>query len=52
MRNCTHGAIKIDNFVAVVDSSKCKDCSEATCLAKCPTGAIQTVLSAKAAKTA
>ena len=49
MRNCSQGAIKIDNFVAVVDSSKCKDCPEATCLAKCPTGAIKSVLTAKAA---
>lgn len=40
MRNCAQGAIKIDRFVAVVDSSKCATCQEATCLSKCPTGAI------------
>jgi ferredoxin len=44
MRNCSHGAIKIDNFVAVVDGSKCAECTESTCLAKCPTGAIQAVI--------
>ena len=42
MRNCPHGAIKIDGFLAVVDPAVCKaaGCTEKTCLAKCPTGAI------------
>jgi len=41
LKNCPHGAIKIDNFLAVVDHSICKSvCHEATCLAKCPTKAI------------
>ena len=43
MRNCPHGAIKIVNFLAVVDPAVCKasGCTEKTCLAKCPTGAIR-----------
>ncbi len=43
MRNCPHGAIKIENFLAVVDPAICKasGCTEKTCLAKCPTGAIR-----------
>ena len=43
MRNCPHGAIKIDGFLAVVDPAVCKAaaCTEKTCLAKCPTGAIR-----------
>ena len=40
MRNCSHGAIKIDKFLAVVDKEICKECSDPTCLTKCPTGAI------------
>ena len=39
MRNCPHGAIKIENFLAVVDPAI--GCTEKTCLAKCPTGAIR-----------
>ena len=40
-RNCAHGAIKIENNLAVVDSSICMTvCTEVTCLAKCPTKAI------------
>ena len=43
MRNCPHGAIKIDGCLAVVDPAVCKaaGCTEKTCLAKCPTGAIR-----------
>jgi len=42
MRNCTHGAIKIENNLAVVDTKICREqCEEATCLAKCPTKAIE-----------
>ena len=41
MRNCANGAIKIDKFVAVIDSNKCLNCTDTTCLSKCPTGAIK-----------
>lgn len=41
-KNCTYGAIKIENNLAVVDSKICiEKCNEATCIAKCPTGAIR-----------
>lgn len=41
-KNCSYGAIEIKNNLAVVNSKICSEkCSEATCLAKCPTGAIQ-----------
>ena len=40
-KNCSYGAIEIQNNLAVIDSKICTEkCSEATCLAKCPTGAI------------
>lgn len=46
MRNCPHGAIKLENNLAVVDQSVCRaKCSEPTCLAKCPTKAIQPMVS-------
>ena len=43
MRNCPHGAIKIDGCLAVVDPAVCKAAgsTEKTCLAKCPTGALR-----------
>ena len=42
VKNCSHGAIKIENNLAVVDLEICvSECSESTCLAKCPTGAIK-----------
>jgi RnfABCDGE-type electron transport complex B subunit len=42
MRECPHGAIKMDNNLAVVDSHICmSQCSDAKCLAKCPTKAIR-----------
>lgn len=42
-KNCPHGAIKIENNLAIVDSSIClQKCNERTCVAKCPTGAIAT----------
>ena len=50
MRSCTHDAIKIDNFLAVVDTKKCAECMEPACLAKCPTKAIQGLLSAEKMK--
>jgi len=41
-KNCSYGAIEIQNNLAVVDTKICiKNCSEATCVAKCPTGAIK-----------
>lgn len=41
-KNCTYGAIKIENNLAVVDSKICVEkCKEPTCLAKCPTSAIK-----------
>jgi heterodisulfide reductase subunit A-like polyferredoxin len=41
MKNCSYGAVKIENNVAVVDSKIClENCKEATCIAKCPTKAI------------
>lgn len=42
VKNCPHGAIKIENNLAVVDGTVCvSKCNEATCLFKCPTGAIK-----------
>jgi electron transport complex protein RnfB len=42
VKNCPHGAIKVENNLAVVDCTICVSvCSESTCLYKCPTGAIQ-----------
>lgn len=44
-RNCEYGAIKVENALAVVDTHVCiEKCSEATCLAKCPTKAIQSII--------
>jgi electron transport complex protein RnfB len=40
-KNCTHGAIKIENNLAIIDSHICKEkCDDAKCLSRCPTGAI------------
>jgi Na+-translocating ferredoxin:NAD+ oxidoreductase RNF subunit RnfB len=42
MRQCPHGAIKMENNLAVVDPKICQEkCSDAVCLAKCPTKAIR-----------
>lgn len=42
MRQCPHGAIKMENNLAVVDPKVCQEkCSDAVCLAKCPTKAIR-----------
>ncbi len=42
MRQCPHGAIKMENNLAVVDAKICAaQCSDALCLAKCPTKAIR-----------
>jgi len=41
VKNCPYGAIVLENNLARVDSHICiEKCSNATCLAKCPTGAI------------
>lgn len=40
-KSCSYGAIEIQNNLAVVDVKICiEKCSQATCAAKCPTGAI------------
>lgn len=40
-KNCPYDAITVRDNLAWVDASVCKErCSETTCLAKCPTGAI------------
>ena len=45
VKKCTHGAIKLENNLAVVDCSICiSDCTETTCTSKCPTGAIKTYI--------
>ncbi|MBO6178632.1 MAG: Fe-S cluster domain-containing protein [Selenomonadaceae bacterium] len=42
MRNCPHQAIKIENNLAVVDSTICRaKCSDPDCILKCPTKAIR-----------
>lgn len=42
---CPHGAIKLENNLAVVDKTICAaQCTEITCTAKCPTGAISAVV--------
>ncbi len=44
-KNCPHGAVKIENNLAVVDSKICEEqCKEAACVAKCPTGAIKKLI--------
>lgn len=41
VKNCPHGAVKLEDNLAVVDAHICETvCSEAACTAKCPTGAI------------
>lgn len=40
-KNCQHQAIKMENNLAIVDSTICMEkCNETVCLTKCPTGAI------------
>ena len=40
-KNCIHNAIKIENNLAIIDSSICiKECIEHKCIEKCPTKAI------------
>ncbi len=52
MRNCSHGAIKLERNLAVVDQKLCAECQEPTCLAKCPTKAIESMILKETAKTA
>ena len=41
-KDCPHGAIEIVNNLSVVNNAICREkCSDATCVAKCPTKAIQ-----------
>jgi Na+-translocating ferredoxin:NAD+ oxidoreductase subunit B len=45
MKECPYGAIKMENNLATVDAKVCVEkCSEAKCLAKCPTKAIRPAL--------
>jgi RnfABCDGE-type electron transport complex B subunit len=40
-KQCPYGAIKVENFLAIVDHKVCQEkCSDPVCLAKCPTKAI------------
>lgn len=42
MRECPHGAIKMENNLATVDAHVCMEkCADAKCLVKCPTKAIR-----------
>lgn len=42
VRECPHGAVKVENNVAIVDQKICAEkCTEAKCLVKCPTKAIR-----------
>lgn len=44
-KNCPHEAIVIENNLAVVDSHICNEkCDNPTCIAKCPTKAIQSLI--------
>ncbi|WP_099468057.1 RnfABCDGE type electron transport complex subunit B [Konateibacter massiliensis] len=44
-KNCPHGAIRIENNLAIVDTKICKEqCTEVTCTAKCPTKAIEMLI--------
>jgi electron transport complex protein RnfB len=45
VKNCMYAAIKVEDNLAVVDTKICEEqCSEATCLAKCPTAAIRNLI--------
>lgn len=39
-KECLNEAIKIENFLAVIEHSKCIACPDYKCIPKCPTGAI------------
>lgn len=44
-KNCEHGAVKVENGLAVVNAKICmSDCANPTCMAKCPTKAIEAVI--------
>ncbi len=45
VKQCPYGAVKMEKNLAVVDAQICKEkCSDALCLAKCPTNAIRPVV--------
>ena len=47
-KNCSYGAIEIKDNLAVVNNAICAEkCSEATCVAKCPTKAIKIAIESK-----
>jgi len=39
-KECPHEAIKIENYLAIIDHAKCVNCLDYKCLSKCPTGSI------------
>jgi Na+-translocating ferredoxin:NAD+ oxidoreductase RNF subunit RnfB len=39
-KECPNQAIKIENFLAIIDHSKCVNCTDYKCIPKCPTGSI------------
>lgn len=50
MRQCPHGAVTMENNLAIVDPKVCKEkCTEALCLSKCPTKAIRPFVRSKTA---
>ncbi len=44
VKECPYEAIKVENFLAVIDYTKCITCIDYKCLPKCPTSAIVTVV--------
>lgn len=47
MRNCSHkdeGGVKVVDHLAIVNPAVCKTCDDMTCLAKCPTKAIEAMV--------
>ena len=45
VKNCAHeGGVKVVDHLAVVNPEICHNCEEATCVAKCPTKAIASLL--------
>ncbi len=42
-KECPKEAIKIENFLAVIDHSKCVDCTDYKCIPKCPVGSIVSI---------
>lgn len=45
VKNCPYEAVRLENNLAVVNAEICMEkCSEATCITKCPTGAIRNLI--------